>query len=97
MDLTKQFQDVNGKTVSRSKIPDGTYRFGLYAYKSNGNYKNEKVLQTLEIICKNGEMTYKQDGTSIEKAEFTQLSVGARYCVMELDADGLPVEKNEKI
>ena len=97
LDLTKQFQDVNGKTVSRSKIPDGTYRFGLYAYKSNGNYKNEKVLQTLEIICKNGEMTYKQDGTSIEKAEFTQLSVGARYCVMELDADGLPVEKNEKI
>ena len=42
-------------------------------------------------------MTYKRDGTLIDKPQFAQLSVGARYCVLELDENGIPAEKNGEI
>ena len=51
----------------------------------------------MEITCKNGKMTYKRDGTLIDKPQFAQLSVGARYCVLELDENGIPAEKNGEI
>lgn len=95
--LNKKFQDVNGNEITGTRIPDGTYRFGLYAYKENRNYKNETALQIMEITCKNGKMTYKRDGTLIDKPQFAQLSVGARYCVLELDENGIPAEKNGEI
>lgn len=50
--LNKKFQDVNGNEITGTRIPDGTYRFGLYAYKGNGNYKNETALQIMEILAR---------------------------------------------
>ena len=51
------------------------------------------LIKKIEII----KMNYKRDGTLIDKPQFAQLSVGARYCVLELDENGIPAEKNGEI
>ena len=89
--LEKTFQNVNGETVTGSGLPDGSYRFGLYPYQESGSYDSTAALQLLEVICQNGNVTYKLNGSSTEKPEFTQVPVGARYRVLELDSNGNPI------
>lgn len=97
LDISKSFLDVNGKEETGTRIPDGTYRFGLYTWKENGDYQEEKPLQILEIISKKGVLSYKRDGTSVDKPEFTQLPIGASYSVFELDGQKNPITKNNSI
>ena len=89
--LEKTFQNVNGETVTGSGLPDGSYRFGLYPYQESGSYDSTAALQLLEVICQNGNVTYKLNGSSTEKPEFTQVPVGAQYRVLELDSNGNPI------
>ena len=89
--LEKTFQNVNGETVTGSGLPDGSYRFGLYPYQESGSYDSTAALQLLEVICQNGNVTYKLNGSSTEKPEFTQVPVGAQYRVLELDSNGKPI------
>lgn len=95
--ISKSFLDVNGNEVDASKVPDGIYRFGLYDYKENRDYYNEKALQIVEIVSKDGKLSYKRDGVSIEKPEFTQLPVGGQFCVFELDGEQKPLTTGNKI
>ena len=95
--LEKTFQNVNGETVIGSGLPDGSYRFGLYPYQESGSYDSTPALQILEIICQNGNVTYKLNGSSTEKPEFTQVPVGARYRVLELDSNGEPITSTDTV
>ena len=97
LDISKSFLDVNGNEETGNRIPDGIYRFGLYTWKENGDYQEEKPLQILEIISKKGVLSYKRDGTSVDKPEFTQLPTGARYRVFELDSQKNPITESNSI
>ncbi len=84
--LEKKFQNINSEAVDGAKIPDGTYRFGIYA-------EGSKVkLQELSLTYTGGNLTCQRDGTTVEKAEFNELSVGTKYRILELDKDGNPIE-----
>ena len=89
--LEKTFQNVNGEKVTGAGIPDGVWQFGLYACRSDGTYDSTSCLQKLEIICTSGTLAYRLDGVSVAEPEFTQLSAGSQYSVLELDRDGNPI------
>ena len=97
LELQKIFQNVNGEQVTGSGIPDGVYRFGLYACAEDGSYDTAKRLQTLELTCTRGVVTYQLNGTSTEKPEFTQLAVNQSYCVLELDGADTPITSGDPI
>lgn len=89
--LEKKFQNINSEAVEGAEIPDGTYRFGIYAEDS------DEKLQELSLTYAGGKLTCQRDGTIVEKAEFNELSVGTRYCILELDKDGEPIEASSTL
>ena len=97
LELRKIFQNVNGEQVTGSGIPDGVYRFGLYACAEDGSYDTAKRLQTLELTCTRGTVTCQLNGTSTEKPEFTQLAVNQSYCVLELDGADNPITSGDPV
>ena len=93
--LDKSFLYSNGEEVPNGKIPNLTCSFGLYEYKgSSYDYSKANKLQTLEITSKDGVLSYRNNGASVDKPVFTQLPVGGQFCVLELDRDGNPLKNN---
>ena len=93
--LDKRFLYSNGQEISNEKLPDLTCSFALYEYKgSNYDYSKAKKLQTLEITSKDGVLSYRNNGASVDKPVFTQLPVGGQFCVLELDQDGNPLKNH---
>ena len=84
--LTKNFQNINSEALTGTQIPDGTYRFGIYEENSS------EKLQELTLTYTGGNLTCQRDGVTVEKAEFTGLSVGTKYQVRELDKKGNPIQ-----
>ena len=90
--VKKQFLDDKGEKITAKQLPDGTFSFGFYTYKTaQTDYSNEQKLQTLTITNKDGVLSYKCNGKSIDQPQFTGLSVGGRYSVFELDENGNPI------
>ena len=93
--LDKSFLYSNGEEIPKGKIPDLTCSFGLYEYKGNNyDYSRANKLQTLEITSKDGVLSYRNNGASVDKPVFTQLPVGGQFCVLELDQDGSPLKNH---
>lgn len=89
--LEKTFQNVNGETVTGSGAAGWQLPVRTVPLSGTGSYDSTAALQLLEVICQNGNVTYKLNGSSTEKPEFTQVPVGARYRVLELDSNGEPI------
>lgn len=90
--VNKHFLDDKGEKITAKELPDGTFSFGLYAYKSTQtDYSKEQKLHVLTIANKNGVLSYKCDGKSVDQPQFTGLSVGGRFSVFELDENGNPI------
>ena len=93
--LDKRFLYSNGEEISNEKLPELTCSFALYEYKgSKYDYSKANKLQTLEITSKDGVLSYRNNGASVDKPVFTQLPVGGQFCVLELDQDGSPLKNN---
>ena len=77
--VTKAFLGAGGNNLAKI---DGAYRFGIYAEANpTGN-----PLQTVTITYANSTVT-PESGT----AKFTNLTLGQRYYIYELDDDGVPI------
>lgn len=95
LNVEKTFTDEQGKPLSGTKIPDGTYSFGLYEDKGDqADYSKENKLQKLTITSKDGNLTYKCNGESVSNPQFDKVSVGKTYRVFELDQNGDPITKS---
>ena len=91
--LDKSFLFSNGQTIPNGKTPNLTCSFALYEYKGGSyDYSKAKKLQTLEITSKDGVLSYRNNGASVEKPVFTKLPVGGQFCVLELDQAGKPLK-----
>lgn len=90
--VDKRFLDDKGNKITAKELPDGTFSFGLYAYKNaQTDYRKEQKLQVLTITNKNGVLSYKCNGKSVDQPQFTGLSVGGDFSVFELDENGDPI------
>lgn len=90
--VDKQFLDDKGEKITAKELPDGTFSFGLYEYKdAQTDYSEEPKLQVLTITNKDGVLTYKCNGKSVDQPQFTGLAVGGKFSVFELDEDGNPI------
>ncbi len=93
--LDKRFLYSNGEEISNENLPDLTCSFALYEYKgSKYDYSKANKLQTLEITSKDGVLSYRNNGASVDKPIFAQLPVGGQFCVLELDQDGSPLKNS---
>ena len=90
--VDKQFLNDKGDAITAKEVPDGTFSFGLYAYKdAQTDYSKEQKLQVLTITDQKGVLSYKCDGKSVDAPEFRGLSVGGKFSVFELDENGDPI------
>lgn len=90
--VAKHFLDDKGNAITSKELPDGTFSFGLYEYKNaQTDYSKEQKLQILTITNKNGTLSYKCNGKSVDKPQFTGLSVGGKFSVFELDENENPI------
>lgn len=90
--VNKQFLDDKGEKITAKELPDGTFSFGLYEYKNaQTDYSKEQKLQILTITNKNGVLSYKCNGKSVDQPQFTGLAVGGKFSVFELDENGDPI------
>lgn len=82
LNLVKEFQDKDGSTLTTP--PDGTFYFGLYSSDNN-------LVEKLTITYSNGTASYQLTENkvtkSVDSATFTDLNVGDKYSVYELDAN----------
>ena len=64
----------------------------MYEYKNaQTDYSKEQKLQILTITNKNGTVSYKCIGKSVDQPQFTGLSVGGKFSVFELDENENPI------
>lgn len=90
--VAKHFLDDKGNAITSKELPDGTFSFGLYEYKNaQTDYSKEQKLQILTITNKNGTLSYKCNGKSVDQPQFTGLSVGGKFSVFELDENENPI------
>lgn len=90
--VDKQFLDDKGEKITAKQLPDGTFSFGLYAYKdAQTDYSKEQKLQVLTITNQKGVLSYKCNGKSVDEPQFSGLSVGGKFSVFELDENGDPI------
>lgn len=98
LEITKVFQDMTGKTITGTDIPDGTYSFGLYDHASPAT--TDKPLQVLSLVSQGGTysyyLTYEGWGLTNVKEDnplFVDLAAGSEFYVYELDQNGQPVRE----
>ena len=90
--VAKHFLDDKGNAITSKELPDGTFSFGLYEYKNaQTDYSKEQKVQILTITNKNGTLSYKCNGKSVDQPQFTGLSVGGKFSVFELDENENPI------
>ena len=95
VNVEKQFIDVKGNPITGKEIPNVTCSFAIYEDKGkNADYSKEKKLHILQITSNHGQISYKLDGVHTDKPQFSQLSVGGKFCIFELDQNGNPVTKS---
>lgn len=93
--IDKKFLDDKGEKITAKGLPDGTFSFGLYEYKNaQTDYRKEQKLQTLTITNKDGVLSYKCNGKSVDKPQFKSLPVGEKFSVFELDENGDPITES---
>lgn len=82
LSLIKNFIDKDNNSLSTA--PDGTFYFGLYNTDNN-------LVEKLTITYSNGTASYQLTENkvtkSVDSATFTDLNVGDKYFVYELDAN----------
>lgn len=95
VNIEKQFIDVKGNPITGKEIPNVTCSFAIYEDKGkNADYSKEKKLHILQITSNHGQISYKLDGVHTDKPQFSQLPVGGKFCIFELDQNGNPVTKS---